>query len=219
MNRAVTAILDLLFPPKCVFCGTLLDTGTEGICGVCKESLPWLAGDEAVQSGTEFSLCAAPLRYQDHVRDSIHRYKFGGCFSYADAYGPLMARCIADHLAGRYDLISWVPLSPKRKRERGYDQAFLLARAAARHLGEAGPVPVLRKVRHTAAQSGLAEAEARRANAADAYGVPDPAIVRDKQVLLIDDVVTTGSTFSACASALREAGASAVVCAALARAR
>lgn len=219
MNRMVRALLALLFPPKCVFCGTLLDGGTEEICPACKATLPWLTGSEAVQSGTEFSLCAAPLRYQDQVRASIHRYKFEGCFSYAETYGALVAQCVASHLAGQYDLIAWAPLSPKRKRERGYDQAFLLARAAARHLGEADPVPVLRKIRHTAAQSGLSEAGDRRANIAGAYEAADPALIRGKRILLVDDVVTTGSTFAACASALRAAGASGVVCAALARAR
>ena len=189
MNRAVAAVLDLLFPPKCVFCGRLLEETSPGICPDCQRTLPWLEGPDAGLEGDGFSLCAAPLRYQDHVRDSIHRYKFGGCFSYAETYGALVAQCISSHLAGQYDLISWTPLSPKRKRERGYDQAFLLARAAARRLNGPEPVPTLRKIRHTAAQSGLSEAEARRANIAGAYAVPDPALVQGRRVLLIDDVL------------------------------
>ena len=94
----------------------------------------WTPAKQAEQTGEFFSLCAAPLRYQDKVRDSIRRYKFKGRRGYHKVYGKLVAQCVHDHLEGRYDLITWVPLSPQRKRERGYDQAFLLASAAALEL-------------------------------------------------------------------------------------
>ena len=219
MVRPLELLLDLLYPPRCAFCGALLDSGRAGLCPACRRDLPWLSGPEAEQSGADlsFTLCVSPLRYQGKVREAIHRYKFEGCPGRAAAFGPLIARCVSEHLAGQYDRITWAPLSPKRKRKRGYDQAYLLARAAAKELGTA-PVGLLRKVRHTAAQSGLSEAGDRRANVKGAYEVPDPALVQGKRILLIDDVVTTGSTLSECAGALREAGAEAVVCAALARA-
>ena len=152
------------------------------------------------------------------MRDSIRRYKFKGRRGYHKAYGKLVAQCVHDHLAGRYDLISWVPLSDKRKKERGYDQAFLLAGAAALELDDVA-VETLRKGRHTDAQSGLDDDAARRANVLGAYTVVDPELVAGKRVLLIDDVITTGSTMAECARALRTAGAKEVLCATLARAR
>lgn len=218
MSGPVGFLLDLLFPPKCVFCGKVLDAGENGLCSRCQRELPWLMDGEAELTGEFFSLCAAPLRYQDKVRDSIRRYKFKGRRGYHKLYGHLVAQCVHDHLAGRYDLITWVPLSPQRKKERGYDQAFLLASAAALELGEVA-VETLRKDRDNAAQSGLTEASQRRANVLGAYTPVDPELVADKRVLLIDDVVTTGSTLSECARTLRTMGASDVVCAALARAR
>ena len=218
MNGPLGFVLDLLFPPKCVFCGKVLDTGEDGLCARCQRELPWLTDGEAELTGEFFSLCAAPLRYQNKVRDSVRRYKFKGRRGYYKLYGRLVAQCIHDHLAGRYDLITWVPLSPQRKKERGYDQAFLLASAAALELGEVA-VETLRKDRNTETQSGLTEEAQRRANVLGAYSPVDPSLVEGKRVLIIDDVVTTGSTLSECARTLRTMGASDVVCAALARAR
>lgn len=218
MSGPLGFVLDLLFPPKCVFCGKVLDTGEDGLCARCQRELPWLTDGEAELTGEFFSLCAASLRYQDKVRDSVRRYKFKGRRGYHKLYGRLVAQCVHDHLAGRYDLITWVPLSPQRKKERGYDQAFLLASAAALELGEVA-VEALRKERNTDPQSGLTENAQRRANVLGAYTPVDPELVAGKRVLLIDDVVTTGSTLSECARMLRTMGAEDVVCAALARAR
>ena len=218
MSGPLGFVLDLLFPPKCVFCGKVLDTGEDGLCSRCQRELPWLTDGEAELTGEFFSLCAASLRYQDKVRDSVRRYKFKGRRGYHKLYGRLVAQCVHDHLAGRYDLITWVPLSPQRKKERGYDQAFLLASAAALELGEVA-VEALRKERNTDPQSGLTEDAQRRANVLGAYTPVDPELVAGKRVLLIDDVVTTGSTLSECARMLRTMGAEDVVCAALARAR
>ncbi|MCI5562723.1 MAG: ComF family protein [Intestinimonas massiliensis] len=219
MSRPLGALLDLLFPPRCVFCRRLLHRGEEGICPRCQQELPWALGAEAEQTGEFFSLCASPLWYQDQVRASFHRYKFKGVRGYSRTYGRLVAQCVQDHLAGRYDLITWVPLSRARLRQRGYDQAMLLASAAALELDDVA-AETLRKVRDTEAQSGLGKNDAsRRANVLSAYQVTDPALVEGRRVLLIDDIVTTGSTLSECARVLRTAGAADVVCAALARSR
>ena len=218
MSGPAGFFLDLLFPPKCVFCGRLLRRGDAGICPECQRELPWLTEREAEQTGEFFSLCVSPLRFQDRVRESIHRYKFGGRQGYARTYGALVAQCIADHLDGRYDLVTWVPLSRARRRERGYDQAFLLANAAALALGGVA-VETLRKGRHTRAQSSLEGESARRANVLGAYEIVDPELIGGKRVLLVDDVITTGATISECARILRTFGAADVVCATLARAR
>lgn len=211
-------LLDLLFPPRCVFCGRVLPTGERDICAGCQKTLPWLTEGAAEQRGEFFSLCASPLRYRETVRASLHRYKFKGQQGYAKVYGRLVAQCVQDHLAGRYDLITWVPLAEKRKKERGYDQAMLLAMATALALDDVA-VETLRKRRNTDAQSGLSGEEARRANVLGAYEAVDPELIRDKRLLLIDDIITTGSTISECARTLRTEGAADVICATLARAQ
>lgn len=127
-----------------------------------------------------------------------------------------MAQCVRDRLGLAFDLVVWAPLSPKRRRQRGYDQAGLLAQVLAQELDK--PVlPALRKVRDTPKQSSLDDAAARMRNAAGVY-VAAPA-VEGKRVLLVDDIATSGSTLSACAQALLDAGAAEVWTAVLARAR
>ena len=219
MTGPLEVLLDLIFPPKCVFCKKLLRKGETDLCSRCQEHLPWCVGPEAERTLEFVSLCASPLRYQDEVRESFHRYKFKGVRGYAKAYGRLMAQCVRDHLAGKYDLITWVPLSEQRRKARGYDQAMLLAEATALELGDVA-AETLVKVRDTSAQSGLGKDDsARRANVLGAYRPTDPELIAGRRVLLMDDVVTTGSTLSECARTLRTAGAADVVCVTLARAR
>ena len=211
----ISSILDLLFPPKCVFCGRILNKNDDGLCDKCIEALPF-AENGGRQVGDVLDFCVSPLFYRGHVRKSILRFKFHGMSSYADVYGRLLAECIREHPDIKYDIISWVPLSSKRKRSRGYDQAMLLALATALELNDVA-VETLSKPRDVQAQSELGGKEERSANISDAYKVTDPELIAGKCVLLIDDVVTTGSTLSECARELLSAGAARVVCAALAR--
>ena len=211
-------LLDLLFPPRCVFCQKLLKQGEQDICGHCQRELPWIVGQAAQQKPEFISLCVSPLWYQGEVRQSIHRYKFNDKSCYAAAYAKLMAQCAADHLSGRFDMISWVPLSSKSLKRRGYDQARLLAEQIAQMLGT-DAAAMLRKVRNTQVQSSLNKEAERRANVLGAYRTADTAQVEGKRILLVDDVVTTGATLSECARTLRNCGAADVVCVTLARAR
>ncbi len=213
----LTGLLDLLYPPRCIFCRTLLKKGERAVCGKCRNELPYTQNGGA-QSGDFFSVCVAPMYYEGAVRESILRYKFKEATGYAKTYGELVAGCIRDNLNGRYDLISWVPLSSRRYKERGYDQAMLLALAAALELGDVA-VSTLEKHRDVARQSSMGSAEKRKANISGVYHVTDPELIDSKRILLIDDIVTTGSTLSECARVLLESGAREVLCAAIARSR
>ena len=208
-------LLDLLFPPKCPVCGKIQDAS--GICPACWNGLSRTEGPEQEQILPDGSRCAAPLWYEDLVRDCFLRLKFGGVIGAAGELGGLVADCAAEHFDGEFDLVTWVPVSRRRLRKRGYDQTQLLAEAACRSWG-IRPVRLLRKTVHNRAQSGLENADARRSNVHGVYRA-DSAAVRGRRVLLIDDIVTTGSTLSECAKVLREAGAESVVCAAAARTR
>ena len=211
----ISSLLDLLFPPKCVFCGRVLNKGDDGLCDKCIEALPF-ADNGGRQDGDAYDFCVSPLYYRGTVRKSILRFKFRGMSSYADVYGRLLAGCIKEHPDIGYDIISWVPLSSKRKRSRGYDQAMLLALATALELNDVAAETLI-KPHDVQAQSELVGKEERSANISGAYAVTDPELIAGKCVLLIDDVVTTGSTLSECARVLLSAGASRVVCASLAR--
>ena len=211
----ISLLLDLLFPPKCVFCGKLLDGSDSGFCEKCAKALPFTKnGGE--QSGDFFDTCVSPLYYKDNVRKSILRFKFKGASGNADAYAIILAGCIKEHLSGKYDLISWVPLSRDRANSRGYDQAMLLALGVALRLNDVA-VETLKKTLNVPAQSTLADKSARKANISGAYTVADEELIAGKRILLIDDIVTTGTTLAECARMLLTANAESVVCAALAR--
>ncbi len=212
---AFSSFLDILFPPRCVFCRRFLKSGARmQICGECLDSLPFTK-DGGGKTGEFFTACVAPLYYEGNVRESLLRFKFKDATGYAEEYGKLLADCIRTHLAGRYDLISWVPLSRKRLKERGYDQAMLLALAAALELDDVA-VSTLEKPLEAEKQSTMGSAEKRKANISGAYRAVDPELVEGKRILLIDDIVTTGATLSECAKTLLAAGAGEVLCAAVA---
>ena len=210
-----SSLLDLLFPPKCVFCGRIQHSKDDLWCDKCTETLPFtLSGGK--QEGVYYEYCLSPLYYKGMVRRSMLRYKFAGASGYAETYGKILADCIREQPELRYDLISWVPLSSKRKRSRGYDQAMLLALATALNLQDVA-VETLVKSRDVQAQSELGGVEERRDNISGAYEAADPELFRGKCILLIDDIVTTGSTLNECANILINAGADKVYCASLAR--
>lgn len=205
-------LLDLFFPPRCAFCRR---TGVHGVCADCERTLPY--AKVQLCEGAGFGRCASPLLYEDAVRESLLRFKFHGAQSAAEGYGELLARCAAEELGGQFDTVTWVPVSKKREHERGYDQAYLLAKETARHWG-IEPVRLLRKTRNNAAQSGLSSAAERRGNVLGVYEAENTDRIRGAKILLIDDILTTGATLGECVRVLREAGAAVVVCATLARA-
>jgi ComF family protein len=203
------ASLEPLSAPHCVVCGEPFDSaGPSHICRRCVASPP--AFDEA----------RAPLRYGGALADALLRYKHGG----REALGGALARCfaaasLAIHFDRDADVVVPVPLHPTRLAQRGFDQAARLARAIAR----AKRLPLLlrglRRIRATPPQTSLS-GRARRQNVTGAFAAAprSSSALRDRRVLLVDDVLTTGATASACAHALRAAGAARVYVLTLARA-
>lgn len=206
--------LDLLFPPKCPFCGKVLDA--RGICPACEKDLPWIDDGEALREEAGGFRCAGALWYEGKAREGLLRMKFRGDSAAAEPMGELVARCAAERFGGAFDTVTWVPVSRRRLRRRGYDQAELLARAACRHWG-IRPVRLLKKVGDNPPQSGLHDTAARRANV---LGMYDPAgDIAGRRILLVDDICTTGATLKECVRVLKDAGAEDVVCVAVALTR
>ena len=206
-------ILNLLFPPKCAFCGKLTDTA-RGVCGDCEKSLPYRPEGKIMQKIEGFD-CAVTFYYDDMVKEGIRALKFQGKSTRAAAFGGYLAQTAAEYLGGQFDAITFVPVSPWRNFTRGYDQAQLLSEAAANIWGEKSQ-KILVKIRNNPPQSSVKTPGERRANVLGAYRVRSGGDVAGKRFLLIDDVCTTGSTMAECARTLMAAGAESVVCAALA---
>jgi ComF family protein len=144
----------------------------------------------------------------------IHVYKYGRVRTLALPLGELLARALPRE--ERFDFVTAVPLHWRRRWQRGFNQSELLARAIA-HRWNIPCVRVLRRVRSTPAQAGLSNSRRRR-NVAGAFACSNAQLVSGRRVLLVDDVLTTGSTAAACAYALKQAGAARITFLTVARA-
>lgn len=209
-------ILQILYPPKCVLCRDLLEKEETDLCRSCRTTVSrWLSHRQRIRFVDDYT---AVWYYEDLVRESLLRYKFSNARSYAEAYGRMVAMQVEKELPEHMDLVTWVPIGPGRLRKRGYDQCELLARAVGKEL-ELPVRKLLHKPRDNQVQSSLTDAAARRANVLGAYTLVDPQSVKDRNILLLDDIITTGATVSEAARMLQEAGAKNVYCAAVAAGR
>ena len=206
------SLASLLFPPRCAFCGKV---GVQGVCPACEKALPYCK--TPLHERAEIGACLAPLRYEGAVRDALLNYKFHGSQSRCTGFGDILAQAAAEHFGGQFDLVTFVPVSKKRRRERGYDQSYLLARETCRHWDTA-PAALLQKTKDNPAQSSLSSREERQKNVAGVYAAVNEEKIRGARILLIDDILTTGATLREAARVLREAGAEKVICATLAAA-
>ena len=149
------------------------------------------------------------------MREAILAFKFKGRLEALECFGSLMAQTAAETFSGEFDAVTWVPVSRRRLRKRGYDQArYLCASLCVDWHTE--PQETLRKVRDNPAQSGLEDAAARRANVLGVYEAVKPEEIAGKRFLLVDDICTTGATLGECVRVLKAAGAAEVVCLTLA---
>lgn len=221
MLRAVKQLLDLLLPPSCPGCGK---EGTP-LCPACRGVLARRLDEPAgVPLGLAASQPAGIVQlewcagYGGVARACLHALKYDGEQRLAAPLGELMAQRWRRAAIGG-DVLVPVPVHAARRRERGFDQAELLARAAGAELG-LPVVAALTRAARTRAQHALGRG-ARAANVGRVFAVPATRapVVHGQWVVLVDDVVTTGATLAGCAAALLDAGARAVSALAVARER
>jgi ComF family protein len=225
--------LDLLFPPLCIACREPSASG--GFCASCWSAIQFLDGPSCIRCGIPFEV---PLEDAECAVCLAHPPAFDAAravLSYDEkSRGPILALKHADRLdlvpgfalwlerAGRglieaSDLIVPVPLHPTRLWLRRYNQAAELARALARRSRLKLDMGALIRTRATPSQGAMASAKARRRNMLGAFKVPQTSRVAGRNILLVDDVMTTGATAEAASRALKRAGAASVRALALAR--
>ncbi len=194
-----------LNPPLCVRCGQELDPpAADGLCPRCRRRPP------------AFFAARAWAHMEGSVQRAVHRLKYRRDLGLGEALArPLLA--LAEETGWAIESVLPVPLSPSRRRQRGYNQAALLAYPVALGLGVPYLGKALIRARETRSQVGLSVAE-RWANVAGAFHTVQPEAIAGKTLLLIDDVMTTGATLDAAAQALLAAGARQVFALTVARA-
>lgn len=188
---------ELVAPSRCVACDEYVGSRVV-FCGACAPSV--------LRAGRQPEAQYAVFAYGGAVSTAVTRFKYGGRFDLGSRLGPLMAEEIADR-GPAVDLVVPVPLHPSRLAERGYDQAAILAAPVARRLDVPFAPRGLVRTRATPPQASLDRA-ARLENIASAFRCRVPRAIREKRVLVVDDVRTTGGTLAACAKVLTAAGAS-----------
>jgi len=190
----------LIEPPFCQRCGLPYEGAitNEFECGNCREM------------ELQFRSARAAAAAQGVVLEAIHRYKYQRALWFEPFLADLLVRAAGPALvAGGWNLIVPVPLHPLKKREREFNQAERLAARLARACGLRVDLRLLRRTRFTLSQTQLTRAE-RADNVRHAFHLRRGGRLHGERVVLVDDVLTTGATTSACARVLREAGSSEV---------
>jgi ComF family protein len=239
LRELASAVLDFCWPRTCAGCQRTWMLSEQGCwCPSCQDALVWIGSPHCPCCGIPFldspesddHLCGDCLKgtfdfdaarsavlYAGVVRERIHQLKFGGTLHWLPALVALLAEAVKPgDAATQVDMILPVPLHQQRLRQRGFNQAGLMAR----EFGRAHSIPVrfgvLVRHRATLPQTRLGRRE-RLENVRGAFTVARPEAVRGRSLLLVDDVYTTGTTLSECAKVLKRKGAQAVYALTVAR--
>lgn len=212
-----------LFPRRCACCGAIV-SAEKGFCSECEKSLPRITGEVCPACGRGKKKCtcknksnyydaiAAPFYFEGNIRLGIHRFKFRRAAYYADAYAREMSDTVALRFKNvKFDYITEVPSGKMARRERGYNQCELLARAVSKNTGIPYKKGILKKIYETEKQHGL-NYYMRQGNLTGVFDSDRPEEIKDKVILLCDDISTSGETLNECAKMLWLYGAKNIYC-------
>jgi ComF family protein len=239
LKRILSGLADIVFPPQCLTCEEILDSenNTTPLCPACFSAIHFIqpplcpccgipfagaGGDnhlcgECLLSKPLFSVARAVGHYETKLLEAIHSFKYKGKISTGEALGKIMADFAypAFHMAD-YSLIIPVPLHSKRLRERGFNQALILAREISRKFLIPLDFLTLRRHMYTDAQINLGRKD-REANVKGVFSVRDSEKIQGQRIILVDDVYTSGSTARECTRILMRNNAESVAILTLAR--
>lgn len=238
LRELLNDVSDVIFPPQCVACAEIIKQSSEGLfCPSCLSQISFITGSlcpicglpfldspagnhvcgDCILSPPYYAKARAVAGFESIIMDAIHKFKYGRNISIGSALGSFMAGfSFPDFDFSEYSLLIPVPLHIKRLRERGFNQSLLLAK----EMGKKYKLPVnfslLKRCNFTLTQTGLNRAE-REKNIKGAFAVTDKNRLAGENIILIDDVYTTGATINECAKVLMKAGAQKVAALTLSR--
>lgn len=212
-EQVLQDLLDLFYPRLCMGCETMLRTNEDYLCFDCRQDLPmthffyegnpvekvfW--GRASIASGTAFLYFSKG----GIVQNLMHQIKYQNMPEVAEFVGELFGNQLKEQQ--RYNQVQWVipvPLHPKKLKKRGYNQSAWLASGMAKSLGIGLSTEILIRSEYTATQTKKSRFD-RWTNVKDIFTLQGPEQLADQEVILVDDVVTTGSTLEACVHTLQE---------------
>lgn len=203
-HTLIEPALDLIFPPVCSGCGRV---GTV-LCETCQAAIRSQSFPETLAPAPGLAALVALGRFEGSLRNAVHALKYDRLSALAAPLGRLLAQRVAATEWPR-SLVIPVPLHSERLQTRGFNQSWLLARELAAALGWPCAEDLLTRTRQTASQVGL-DHDARQNNVRGAFSVTHPEILQNVDVMLVDDVYTTGATLHECTLALQNSGARSV---------
>jgi len=226
-SELINSFLDFIYPPHCLVCGRYLSEKERDVCEGCWNNLgtipdPFCPVCRSFLHKTEIrcSICSEDLNllyvkslgvFDDFYKELIHRFKYKGKLSLGKNLSRKLAKEIEkDQRFSGFDLLIPVPLHPARKRERGSNQSEIIGGIISGELNVPFSIDVLKRVKNTKDQTKLNE-EQRKENVKDAFEVSFSGSVKDKKIILVDDVITTGATLNECARILKNNGAKKIV--------
>lgn len=211
MSRIADLLLDIIMPNRCPCCGRFI-LWNEKLCQDCVESLPPCTGREALPAGCSASVSA--FAFDGPAKQGIYSLKEGQGRAFAEYSAGLLAQRLSGSGA---QLITCVPMARRKKSARGWDQAEVIARELGRAMNVPCDFSILKRRCSRTEQHGLGAAE-RAEFAAEQYSAAkDHSEIKGKHIILVDDVITTGSTISVCAGLLLSLGAAEVIAASICR--
>lgn len=212
MNR----LLSIFFPNHCPYCSELIPYNMNE-CKCCRATFPLEPQVELTPTG---EICIAPFVYDGKVRLAIEGFKFRGRLSNGCSLSAAISRAVKMTYGKDmdYELVTCVPMSNDRKRKRGFNQSEVLAEKAAAELQKPF-IRLLKRESGAPVQHELSYKERIAQRSDTTIHLTDPELVKGKSILLIDDVMTTGTTLSNCCRILHEGGAARILCAVAAMTR
>ena len=208
ISKFISAIKDSIFPVRCPYCGKVIER-SEYACTDCKKKFPQRAITRYAIGG---HICASVFPYDGIFANGVKRFKFNNNAYFAKQLSVVLVMAILEiYQDKKFDLITCVPMHKDGLRERGYNQAELLAKECA-EIMKIPYINTLEKFRKNRTQHSIKASE-RADNVKGVYRISDKSVVKDKNILIIDDIITTGHTLGECARILLKNGCGSVSCA------